>query len=101
MIWVSVLAASLGCYLLKLAGYLLPQRWLEGPGLRRLTTLLPVAMLSALIAVQTFSVGTSLQVDARLAGLGAAIIALVLRAPFLVVVVVAAATAAEIGRAHV
>ena len=94
MIWVSVLAASLGCYLLKLAGYLFPQRWLEGPGLRRLTTLLPVAMLSALIAVQTFSVGTSLQVDARLAGLGAAVIALVLRAPFLVVVVVAAATAA-------
>jgi predicted branched-subunit amino acid permease len=52
--------------------------------------LLPVALLAALIATQTFSEG----VDARAAGLGAAVVALLLRAPFLVVVASAAATTA-------
>lgn len=94
MIWPAVLIGSIGCYLLKLAGYVIPERYLEGERLRRLTALLPIALLSALVAVQTFSIGTALQVDARLAGLAAAIIALVLRAPFLVVVLVAAVTAA-------
>lgn len=94
MIWAAVVAGSLGTYLLKLAGYVIPERVLESPRLRRLTGLLPVALLAALVGVQTFSTGTSLQVDARLAGLAAAIVALALRAPFLVVVLVAAATAA-------
>lgn len=94
MIWPAVIISSLGCYLLKLAGYVVPERFLEGERLRRLTALLPISLLSALVAVQTFSVGTTLQIDARLAGLAAAIIALVLRAPFLVVVLVAAVTAA-------
>jgi hypothetical protein len=50
--------------------------------------------VAALVAVQTFSVGSALQIDARIAGLAAAIVALILRAPFLVVVLVAAITAA-------
>ncbi len=94
MIWPAVIIGSLGAYLLKLAGYVVPERVLENERLRRLTALLPVALLAALVAVQTFSVGTALQVDARLAGLAAAIVALILRAPFLVVVLVAAVTAA-------
>lgn len=94
MIWPAVVLGSVGCYLLKLAGYVIPERFLEGQRLRRLTALLPIALLSALVAVQTFSVGTSLQIDARLAGLAAAIVALICRAPFLVVVLVAAITAA-------
>lgn len=94
MIWPAVILGSLGAYLLKLAGYVIPERVLENPRLRRLTALLPVALLAALVGVQTFSTGTALQIDARLAGLGAAIIALALRVPFLVVVLVAAATAA-------
>ena len=94
MIWPAVIVGSLGAYLLKLAGYVVPERVLENERLRRLTALLPVALLAALVAVQTFSVETALQVDARLAGLAAAIVALILRAPFLVVVLVAAVTAA-------
>lgn len=94
MIWPAVILGSLGTYLLKLAGWVVPERVLDNPRLRRLSTLLPVALLAALVGVQTFSTGTALQVDARLAGLGAAIIALALRAPFLVVVLIAAATAA-------
>jgi hypothetical protein len=53
-----------------------------------------VALLGALVAVQTFAVGQALVIDARLAGLAAAVVALLLKAPFLVVVVVAAVTAA-------
>jgi len=56
--------------------------------------LLPVALLAALAAVQTFASGTQLVLDARVAGVGAAVLAILLRAPFLVVVAVAAATAA-------
>lgn len=94
MIWPAVIIGSLGAYLLKLAGYVIPERVLDNDRLRRLTGLLPVALLAALVAVQTFSVGTDLQIDARIAGLAAAIVALILRAPFLVVVLVAAITAA-------
>ena len=94
MIWPAVIICSIGAYLLKLAGYIIPERVLENERLRRLTALLPVALLAALVAVQTFSVGSALQIDARIAGLAAAIVALILRAPFLVVVLVAAITAA-------
>jgi len=94
MIWPAVIIGSLGAYLLKLSGYVIPERVLDNDRLRRLTALLPVALLAALVAVQTFSTGTELQVDARIAGLAAAIIALALRAPFLVVVLIAAITAA-------
>jgi hypothetical protein len=94
VIWFAVIAGSLGVYLEKLTGHLLPARMLEREDIRRLTGLLPVALLAALVAVQTFADGQSLVIDARLAGLVAAIIALMLRAPFLVVVLVAAGTAA-------
>ena len=96
MMWAAVLAASLGCYLEKVAGYLLPHSLLENASIRRIAGLLPVALLAALVAVQTFATGQQLVIDARAAGLVAAIIALVLRAPFLVVVLVAAATAAAL-----
>jgi hypothetical protein len=56
--------------------------------------LLPVALLAALAAVQTFATGTTLVIDARVAGVGVAVLLLLLRAPFIVVVVGAAATAA-------
>ena len=94
MIWAAVIVASIGCYLLKLAGLSLPASLLERPEVQRVAALLPVALLAALVAVQTFGADGQLVVDLRLAGLGAGVIALVLRAPFLVVIVVAAATTA-------
>jgi branched-subunit amino acid transport protein len=94
MTWLAILGAGVGCYLLKLAGVSLPARVLEHPRVERVADLIPVALLAALVAVQVFADGTSLTIDARAAGLGAAVIALLLRAPFLVVVFVAAATAA-------
>ncbi len=93
--WVTVLAACALAYLLKLIGYLVPERVLEIPWVARVTPLLPVALLSSLVVTQAFltSDGTFV-LDARAAGVGAAVVALLLRAPFLLVVAVAAATAA-------
>ena len=68
----------------------MPQRVLDGPRVQRVASLLPVALLASLIGTQTFSGG----VDARAAGLAAAVIALLARAPFLVVVTAAAGTTA-------
>ncbi len=86
MIWAAVIAAGIGCYLLKLAGLSVPPRVLERPLVERVADLIPVALLSALIAVQVFSSGRDLVIDARAVGLGVAVLLLLLRAPFLVVV---------------
>lgn len=93
--WIAVIATALGCYALKLGGLVTPQRVLDDPRVRRFTELVPVALLTALIAVQALADGRALVFDAaRMAGLGAAVVALLLRVPFLVVLVVAAGTAA-------
>lgn len=94
--WAAVLITSAGCYALKLMGMSVPERVLGRPVVRRIAAFLPIALLAALVAVQTFSVGQHLEIDARAAGVGAAVIAIWLKAPFIVVVVVAAATAALI-----
>lgn len=94
MIWAAVIWGSVGCYALKALGYVLPERLLNTPDIRKAAGLMPVAMLAALVAVQTFGQGQSLVIDGRVVGLIAAVIALLLRAPFLVVVLVAAGTAA-------
>lgn len=94
MTWAAIAVAAVGCYLLKLAGLSVPGSVLERPLVERVAGLLPVAMLSALIAVQVVGDGPSLALDARVAGLGAAVVALLLRAPFLVVVLVGASTTA-------
>lgn len=92
--WVAILVTAAGCYLLKLAGLSVPQSVLARPAVRRIADLMPVALLAALVGTQTFAEGGGLSVDARLAGLVAGVVALLLRAPFLVVVLVAAGTAA-------
>ncbi|MBY8338733.1 AzlD domain-containing protein [Streptomyces spinosirectus] len=87
--WIAIGATAVGCYAVKLAGLLVPAGALERPLVRRLAALLPVALLAALTAQQTFADGHALVLDARVAGLGAAAVTLVLRAPFLLVVAAA------------
>ena len=94
MIWAGVLVASAACYALKLAGLSLPRRLLHDPRVQRTVPLLPVALLAALVATQTFSTGQHLVLDARATALAVAIVAILLRAPFLVVVAAATITAA-------
>ena len=94
MIWTGLLVASASCYAFKLAGLSIPQRLLEDPRIQRTVPLIPIALLAALVGTQTFSTGQHLVLDVRAAALVVAVIPVVLRAPFLVVVAVAAATAA-------
>jgi branched-subunit amino acid transport protein len=94
--WIAIFATAAACFALKLAGWSLPARLLEGERLQRAAALLPFALLAALVVVQTFGKGHSLTLDARAAGLAAAGVAVLRRAPFIVAVVVAAATAAVV-----
>lgn len=95
MSWATVLVASAVCFLLKVAGYALPGSWLAAGRVQQVAAVLPVALLAALVGVQTFAGPTgALTVDARAAGVAAGVVALLVRAPFLVVVVVAAGVAA-------
>ncbi|MFM7718337.1 MAG: AzlD domain-containing protein [Actinomycetota bacterium] len=94
-LWTGILVGALGCYLTKLAGLSIPARVLDDPRVRRVGEFLPVALLAALVGLQSFAEASGLVVDApRLAAVAAAAIAVRLRAPFLAVVALAAATAA-------
>jgi hypothetical protein len=95
-VWIAIGVTALGCYAAKLLGLSVPEGVLERPVVRRLVTLLPVALLAALTAQQTFSEGGALLLDAKAAGLGAAAVALLLRAPFLVVIAAAVLVTAAV-----
>ncbi|WP_230312931.1 AzlD domain-containing protein [Nakamurella alba] len=94
MLWAAILVASVGCYLFKLAGMSVPAGLLARPAVQRIAALLPIVLLAALIAVQTVSSGQRLLIDARLAGVAVAVIAAWRRAPFLLILVLAAVTTA-------
>jgi len=95
-LWIAVLATCAGCFVLKLAGFALPRRIVDHASVRGAVELAPVALLAALIAVGTFTTAQRLAVDARAAGLAVAALLVLARAPFLLVVIAAAATAAAL-----
>lgn len=92
--WTAVLIASIICVVLKMVGYATPSHWIEAERPARITDLLTVALLAALVAVQTFGAQQSIVIDARLASVLVAAGLLLLRAPFLVVVIAGALVAA-------
>jgi len=92
--WVAIALAATGCFALRLAGLSVPEQVLDRPALRRAATVMPVALLSSLIAIQTVGHGQQLVMDARLGGLVAAALAVRAGAPFLVSVVLSAAVTA-------
>lgn len=96
MVWQIILVASIAVLALKLLGYLVPPSIIEKPTPARVANLLTVALLSALVAVQTLAVGQSIQLDARVPALLVAAVLFALRVPFIVVIIAAAATAALI-----
>ncbi len=98
--WFVLVATSALCFAIKLLGHFVPERWLSGARLQRINALIPVTLLSALVVAEGLVMKTRIVVDHRLAGLAAALIALVARAPFPVVVVVAAVTSAVVYHLH-
>jgi hypothetical protein len=95
-VWHIILLASAATLALKLAGYFVPAGFLERERPARIADLLTVALLAALIAVQTFADGQSLEIDARLPAVIVAAALFALRVPFVIVVFAAAGIAAAI-----
>jgi hypothetical protein len=96
-LWFWILLAAAAAYAIKLSGYLLPRKLLDRPAVVRLATGLTVGLLASLTILNTVGKGQAIVLDSRLLALGAAAIALWLKAPYLVVVLVGA-IAAALGR---
>jgi hypothetical protein len=94
MSWPALLALGAAAYGLKAFGLLVLGPRSAGGRLLQMAGLLPAALLPALVAVNTFAGDRRLVVDARAVGLAVALIATWRRAPFVVVVVSAAAATA-------
>lgn len=94
MSWLPIAAVVIGCFALKLAGTSLPPRIVSEPRVAAMAALVPIALFAAVIALQTVAGDRAYAVDARLAGLAVAVVAVWAKAPFVVVVIGAAATAA-------
>ncbi|GGK04009.1 AzlD domain-containing protein [Luteimonas terricola] len=92
--WGWILLACAAAFATKFAGFLVPPRWLDAPRAQAAAMALTIGLLASLTAVNTFAHGQVLSFDARVAALLAATGALLLRLPFLVVVIAGAAAAA-------
>jgi len=97
-LWIATLITSAICFLLKFVGYSLPESLLNRPVIQRINSFIPIALLSALVAVQTFGADRNIVVDHRLAGVGAAAIALRFKASFPVMMLLAAIVSALVYR---
>ncbi len=94
--WLIVVLVGAATVALKgLAPVLLGERALPAP-VTRVSGALAPALLAALVVVQTVGDGQALTVDPRVAGVAAAAVALLLRAPLLVVLASAAGVAAAV-----
>jgi hypothetical protein len=94
--WIAIAAAAALAWGTKFAGHSVPESWLENPRVHRIAGYITVAMLAALFAVQAFTTRGTLTLDSRLAAVTVALILLWRRAPFWLVVLAAAITAAAL-----
>jgi hypothetical protein len=95
-LWIGVIGTSVIAYALKFAGHSVPEKFLSHPLIKRINLLIPIALLSALVAVQSVTTKSAIVIDHRIAGLSAAVLALVFKAPFPIVVLSAAITSAGV-----
>lgn len=93
-VWQTVLLGSVAVLALKVVGYLVPPAVMERPTPARVANLTTVALLAALVVTQTFERGADLVLDARLPAVVVSGVLFAMRAPFIVVIVVAALLAA-------
>ena len=94
--WAAVLGSCAVAYAIKLSGHLVPQRVLQRPLVRASAALFPVALLSALLGIQTLISKGVFVADASIPAMAAAALALRARWPFIAVVAVAAVVAAGV-----
>jgi branched-subunit amino acid transport protein len=92
--WIAVIVVGAATIALKAAGPVFAGERELPVGASRVVGLLAPALLAALVATQAFATDESLVIDERGAGLLAGAVAVLLRAPLLVVILIAAVTAA-------
>jgi branched chain amino acid efflux pump len=96
MTWPAIVLLAAASYLLKAVGPLFVGARELPPRVGELLDIAAVPLLAALILVQTVSTAGSFTFDARVPALGVAGVLIWRRAPFPLVVVAAAATAAAL-----
>ena len=94
--WITLIGATICVFFLKYLGHSLPESWLSHPRIQRINNLIPIVLLSALVAIQAVTVKTKLVIDHRSAGLAVAVLAFSLKRSFTFAVLSAAATSAAI-----
>lgn len=95
-LWTTILIASAIVAATKFIGFVLPARFTENPVVQHVSDAVTVALLAALVVIQTAGAGSAVTIDARLAAVFVAGLMLWRKAPFIVVIVVAALVAAGI-----
>lgn len=84
--WATVLIASLSTFALKVLGYFLPDSLVTNETSKKIIAVLPIGLLSGLIAIQLFTTKTSFAFDGRIVGAISAVVLLLFRAPFIIVI---------------
>ena len=95
-LWTTILIGSAIVAATKFIGFVLPARFTENPRVQHISDAVTVALLAALVVIQTAGAGSAIVIDARLIAVVAAGFLLWKRVPFIVVIVVAALVAAVI-----
>lgn len=96
MTWTLVLVLAAIAYGVKVLGLVVVGGRSLPAVVDRCLGLVPAALIAALIVTDTFSSSGALVVDARAAGVGAAVVLAVRRAPLIVVIVVGASVTAVV-----
>ena len=96
-VWLTIAALTVGTFAMKIVGPLVLGERPPSERMLAMTGLVAPALLAALVVYETFSAhGNGITLDARAAGLGTAVAAIALRAPMLLVMVLAAAVTAGV-----
>ncbi|MCU1396091.1 MAG: AzlD protein [Ilumatobacteraceae bacterium] len=98
MTWGLVFGLAIGAYAFKVLGLVVVGDRPLPAALERCLALIPAAVIAAIVAKDTLSVGQHLEIDARLAGVSLAIVAAWRKMPVIVVILVGAATTAIVRR---
>jgi branched-subunit amino acid transport protein len=95
-LWIAIFVASIAVYSWKFLGHSVPEKILRNPSVSRLAAFLTVALMAGLVGVQGFVSNSQITWDARLPAIALALVLAALRAPFIAIVLSAAALAAGI-----
>ncbi len=96
MTWTLVLVLAAGAFTFKVLGLVVIGDRPLPSILERCLALIPAALIAALVVKDTFSIGQHLQIDARAAGVGAAVVATWRKAPLILVIAIGAGVTAAL-----